>query len=290
MNGCRYKTPSFPRAGALAPAVLGVVFLVIVFLPLLAFGAPKAKKPARNWTKELSDRDAHKRRKAAAEAGRLRDKGAAAALRATLRDGDASVRREAAAAAGMAGDAGAVPALVGALDDADPSVRYAAIRSLGLLRSPQAVAALTDAVGWGDAGERALALEALAKVGSTEALAPVLQSAGAEDPGEAAEALRALQWAGTEESLEALRRGAARPETTPRAAAVFAMARRGILAEAWGTAEALLIDADPAVRVEAAQAAGLSARGLPAARAGLERAAGAEREGWVKAAMEAALR
>lgn len=290
MNENAIKNFSLSRARGFFACALALALVAAVLVPLAVFGADAGKKPVRNWTKELSDRDAHKRRKAAAEAGRLRDKGATAALRAALRDADPVVRREAAAAAGMAGDSGAVPSLVGLLDDADPSVRYAAIRSLGLLRSPEAVAALSDAVGWGDAGERALALEALAKVGSAEALAPVLQSAGAEDPAEAAEALRALQWVGDDASLEALRRGAGRPEPAARSAAAFSLARRGASAEAWVVAEALLADSDPAVRVEAAQAAGMAARGLPAARAGLGGAAAVERDGWVRAAMEAALR
>lgn len=164
MNEGRYKTLSFPRAGALAPAVLAAALLGTVLLPLLAFGAevakpakaPKPKAPAAapaaapgSPAADLRSADKKRRREAIEKI--LYGKGAASGaqvLEALGREGDRDVKLKLLRAAGKTGDEPAVAALVDVLEwDADPLARVAAAQELGRLRGgPGAEAALAEAL------------------------------------------------------------------------------------------------------------------------------------------------
>lgn len=167
MNEGRYKTFSFPRAGALAPAALAFAFLATVLLPLWAFGAdaiqpaktPKAKSPTApaaaapappgSVAADLRSTDKKRRREAAEKI--LYGKGTATGtqvLEALGREGDQDVKLKLLRAAGKSGDEDGVLALVDVLEwDADPAARMAAAQELGRLRGgPGAEASLAEAL------------------------------------------------------------------------------------------------------------------------------------------------
>ncbi|MEK7232641.1 MAG: HEAT repeat domain-containing protein [Elusimicrobiota bacterium] len=205
--------------------------------------------------------------------------------RADIKHRDPNTRLKAAVALGRSADPAGLVALEAGLADSDKKVRYAAIRSLGLRRSGGAVRRLKAMAASADAGERSLAREALGRIGGPEAVADLALATTAREA-DAAEACRALQWSEDEISLASLQKAVQRPEPGVQAAALFALARRG--QQVGAQAVPLLSAADPAVRIEAAQA--IAVAGGAQAGGRLRTALAGEKDVLVRQVLEGGLR
>ncbi len=239
---------------------------LLVGLPLHIMGAPaqswSQKRAAKKAEKKRSaDRAARKvikeRRRAARQAGRLRDEKAVPELIESLKDSDADVRLEAAVSLGAVGANSGKAGLKSALKDKDKRVVYSATRSLGILKDKDSIEDLKGLASAGSADEREPALTALVRIGTPEAVAAVAGHAKDKDAATAAIACRSLQWSDSEGSLAALNRCIKREETEVQASAAFALARHGRMEGLFKAVKPLLNDAKASIRVEAVQTLGL---------------------------------
>lgn len=129
----------------------------------------RAEKPERRWT-------------AAELLGRLKVRGARAALESALRDHHYRVRWHAARSLGELGDPAAVPALCACAQDRNAVARRAAVEALGKLGDSSVQAALCTALKDRVPQVRGAAAVALGRIGGADSVGPLVDTLRDRDP------------------------------------------------------------------------------------------------------------
>lgn len=221
-----------------------------------ALGNIKDRAAAAALRAALRDVAPRVREQAAYALGQLRDAAAVPVLIQALRDLEPRVRELAAFALALLRDAAAVPALIEAMSDAVPDVRVQAVWALGEIKEPAAAMALREALHDSDWGVRARAAAALGEIKDAQAVPALIEALQVEDSMVASTAAATLHRLGVG-SIPSLIDALAHPHHQTRALAANVLKRFG--AQAKAAIPALiqaLQDPNQDVRIKAAEVFG----------------------------------
>lgn len=161
------------RARACAAIILTGVIFFAAFRPV---SAADSGKSVPELARQIGDKDARVRARAAEALGRSGDKNAAAPLAKALKDENALVRGEAAHALGRIKDPAARATLIEALKSEDKNIRWGAIDAISEAREIKAVDLLIGLLSHEDRNTRSKAVTALGNIKDKRAVPPLIKT------------------------------------------------------------------------------------------------------------------